>query len=105
MLRTSFRPSLSYLHCAIKITFPPGMASLFAFSTACTFMLAVLAYVRAIYPASTNPVTIFMFVVFAVSITGLFFFGRRFRWLPSASAFGSFFAHVRKLTTRRNALV
>jgi hypothetical protein len=65
---------------------PPGMTSLFVFGASCSASLAALAYIRAMHPEMTLTVTTAMAGVTIVAMGGLFLFGRRFHWLPSAAA-------------------
>jgi O-antigen/teichoic acid export membrane protein len=65
---------------------PAGISLLFGFATASTAVLALLAYVRAVRPAVALPVTAIMAVVACVALLGLYLFGKRYGWMPSAVA-------------------
>lgn len=73
---------------------PAGMSSLFAFATVSTASLASLAYVRMIHPELTLMVTGLMAFVAAITLAGLYLFGKRFGWMPSPEAFAQLSASV-----------
>ena len=73
---------------------PAGMSALFFFAAASTAVLALLAGVRAMRPELALPVTGAMVLVAAFAFWGLHVFGKRYGWMPSASAIRSFTAGI-----------
>jgi len=65
---------------------PAGMSLLFGFATLSAAALALLAYLRATLPSLTLPVTAIMAVIACGALLGLYLFGRRYGWMPSAAA-------------------
>jgi O-antigen/teichoic acid export membrane protein len=74
---------------------PAGMSLLFGFATASAAVLALLAYLRAVRPGVALPITAMMAVVACVALLGLYLFGRRYGWMPSASAMRRLMESVR----------
>ena len=79
---------------------PEGMALVYAIGALASVSLGLLALLRASYPAAELLLTLAMLVVSAAVSAALFYFGRRYRWLPSKSALAALFAKVR---SRRGA--
>ncbi len=66
---------------------PAGMSLLFGFATVSTAALASLAYVRMVRPQFALQVTGMMALVAGGSMIGIYLFGKRYGWMPSAAAF------------------
>ena len=65
---------------------PAGMALLFTFATLSTAVLASLAYLRMVRPLLSLQVTGVMAVIAALTMIGLYLFGKRYGWMPSQEA-------------------
>ena len=78
--------ALVLLTLRVKDHVPVGMTGLYLFSTLTAGSLAAAAVARNSYPALTLTLTSGMFAVLLIAIAGLFFFGRKFQWLPSLVA-------------------
>ena len=80
---------------------PVGMSSLFFFATSVSATLAVLAVWRGFRPALTLPITSGMFALLIATAWGLYLFGRRYDWLPSAAMFEPIKAGIRARMGKR----
>ena len=65
---------------------PAGMTQLYVFSTLMAGSLLAFAILRSRHPEMTLPLTRVMLLLLLAASGGLFFFGRKYRWLPSAGA-------------------
>ena len=73
---------------------PAGMSLLFGFATVSAASLSILAYVRMVRPQFALPVTGLMALIAAGSLLGLYLFGKRYGWMPSAAVFQRLAASV-----------
>lgn len=80
---------------------PPGLTLLFVFGTSVASVFAGLALLRGLRPALTGPLTLAMAVLVLFTTGGLFALGRRYRWLPTASAVRAMAASARARLPRR----
>ena len=78
-----------------KDTLPAGLGMLFVLGTLASSLLATLAVLRSLHPALTTTLSLAMLAVLLALLAGLYFLGRRFRWLPSATALRSLGASLR----------
>jgi hypothetical protein len=81
--------------CGFLANIPPGLTLLFVFSTTAASLFAALAILRGLHPALTGPLTAAMSVLVLFTMAGLFTLGRRYRWLPTASALASIASSIR----------
>jgi O-antigen/teichoic acid export membrane protein len=80
---------------------PAGMSALFVFATSISAALAALAVWRGFRPALMLPITSTMFVLLLATAGGLYLFGRKYGWLPSAAALDPIKAGLRARLERR----
>ncbi len=82
---------------------PPGLTLLFVFGATAASSFAALAILRGLRPALTGPLTAAMSVLVLFTMAGLFTLGRRYRWLPTASALASMASSIRARLPYRGA--
>ena len=84
-----------------KDTLPAGLGLLFTLGFLSSGLLATLAVLRSLHPTLTALLSLAMLAVLGALLAGLYLLGRRFRWLPSASALNSLTLSLRSRLPRR----
>ena len=71
---------------AWKDHIPRGVIPVFTYGSSTGIALAALSLLRSRHPDHTLSITLTMTAIAAAAVTGLFFLGRRNRWLPDMAA-------------------